>query len=391
MSRFSSRWLEVLARRLHHNPRFLRSRLRSRGWHEGALARDSLAIGGVAPEPRTQLSVVCLIVGLMLVVGCEPQQAPIAATITGETMGTTYTIHVADVPEGETPRTLKKAVDEALELVNAQMSTYRPDSELSRFNASDSTDWFPVSDATVMVVEESLRISRESGGAFDVTVMPLVNLWSFGPEARPDEVPSEEELAERRTHIGYEKLEVRNDPPALRKSDPRLAVDLSAIAKGYGVDVVADLIEVRGVTDYMVEIGGEVRTKGTKTNGEPWRIGIERPLSDRRAVEKVVALSGDSMATSGDYRNYFEQGGVRYSHTIDPRTGRPIKHTLVSASILTPSCMTADGYATTVMVLGPQEGYDWLVERGVAALLIVKVGNKFVEKPTPAFEAKFDR
>jgi thiamine biosynthesis lipoprotein len=188
--------------------------------------------------------------------------------------------------------------------------------------------------------------------------------------------------------VGYEKLEVRLDPPALRKRDPQTSVDLSAIAKGYGVDVVAELLDERGVKAYMVEIGGEVRTKGPKPDGDAWHIGIERPVAKQRAVETVVDLGSDAMATSGDYRNYFEAGGKRYSHTIDPRTGRPIEHTLVSASVFSSTCMTADAYATTAMVLGPGEGYDRLVEHEAPALLIVKVGDRFVEKPTPAFEER---
>lgn len=324
----------------------------------------------------------------LLLAGCKQQVDLVGTTLAGETMGTTYIIRLVEIPEGETGTKLKRAVDDALEGVNDQMSTYRPDSELSRFNASDSTDWFPVSTETATVVAEAQRVSHESNGAFDATVMPLVNLWSFGPEGRSNAVPSDEELAERRSHVGYEKLEVRLDPPALRKTDPRMSVDLSAIAKGYGVDVVAELLDKRGVSAYMVEIGGEVRTKGPKPDGDLWHIGIERPVANQRSVETIVDLEDDAMATSGDYRNYFEAGGKRYSHTIDPRTGRPIEHTLVSASVFAPTCMTADAYATTVMVLGPGEGYDWLVEREVPALLIVKVGDRFVEKPTPAFAAR---
>jgi thiamine biosynthesis lipoprotein len=332
-----------------------------------------------------------LLVILLLLAGCRQQVEVVGTTLAGETMGTTYTIRIARMPEGLSGSKLKRDIDDTLDRVNSEMSTYRPDSELSRFNASDSTDWFAVSRETAIVVAEAQRVSRESNGAFDATVMPLVNLWSFGPEARPDAVPSDAELAERRSHVGYKKLEVRHDPPALRKTDPAMSVDLSAIAKGYGVDVIAELLDERGVKAYMVEIGGEIRTKGPKPDGESWRIGIERPAAGQRAVETVVRLQNDAMATSGDYRNYFEAGGKRYSHTIDPRTGRPIEHTLVSASVFAPTCMTADAYATTVMVLGPAEGYDWLVEHEIAALLIVKVGERFVEKPTPAFEAKHVR
>ena len=333
-------------------------------------------------------SALLLIIASLSFAGCKQRVEVAGTTLAGATMGTSYTIRLIEIPKGETAAKLKQAVDDALERVNDQMSTYRPESELSRFNASQSTDWFPVSQETATVVAEAQRVSEASNGAFDATVMPLVNLWSFGPEARPDVVPSEEELAERRSHVGYEKLEVRLDPPALRKADPRMSVDLSAIAKGYGVDVVAELLDARGVQAYMVEIGGEVRTRGPKPDGDLWHIGIERPAANRRAVEMIVDLENDAMATSGDYRNYFEAGGKRYSHTIDPRTGRPIEHTLVSASVFAPTCMTADAYATTAMVLGPGEGYDWLVEHEAPALLIVKVGDRFVEKPTPAFEAR---
>ncbi len=342
------------------------------------------------PKPGWYAAPAFLLAAMLLLAGCRQQQVEVVGTtLAGETMGTTYSIRFIKLPAGKSAAALRHAIDESLETVNAQMSTYRPDSELSRFNISGSTDWFPVSAATATVIVEAQRVSRESQGAFDVTVMPLVNLWSFGPESRPDAVPTDAELAERRSHVGYEKLEVRLDPPALRKGDPRMSVDLSAIAKGYGVDVVARLLDEQGVEAYMVEIGGEIRTKGPKPDGELWQIGIERPIAGQRALEKVIGLDDESMATSGDYRNYFEAQGKRYSHTIDPRTGRPIEHTLVSVSVLAETCMTADGLATAVMVLGPAEGYDWLVERGLAALLIVKVGDRFVEKPTPKFDAKF--
>ena len=324
-----------------------------------------------------------------LVSGCGRGAPPAATTLSGRTMGTTYSVKLAAAPDGTGAAALQAEIDAALATVNRQMSTYDPDSELSRFNASGSTDWFPVSGATAKVVAEALSVSRESDGAFDATVMPLVNLWSFGPEARPDAVPTDAEIADRKAFVGADKVEVRTDPPALRKAAAGASCDLSAIAKGYGVDVVAELLDRRGLSGYMVEIGGEVRTKGRRADGRGWRIGIERPLTGERAVERVVELSGESLATSGDYRNWFEAGGVRYSHTIDPRTGRPIGHGLASVSVVADDCMTADATATAVMVLGPDAGYDWLVGRGAAALLIVRDGAGFAERPTPAFTAKF--
>ncbi len=339
-----------------------------------------------AANPSARIAA-SLLVGIAIA-GCDRPPEPVA--LSGRTMGTTYSVKLTGLPEGVSADELKRDVDGALAEVNAKMSTYDPASELSRFDAADSTEWFPVSGETAKVVAEALRVSRESGGAFDATVMPLVNLWSFGPEARPDAVPSDAEIAVRRALVDAEKIAIRANPPALRKADPGMSVDLSAIAKGYGVDVVARLLDRRGVAGYMVEIGGEVRTKGTKADAGKWRLGIERPLSDVRSVGRVVELSGESLATSGDYRNYFESGGVRYSHTIDPRTGRPIGHALASVSVIADDCMTADAYATAVMVLGPEAGYDWLVERDVPALLIVRDGDGFIEKPTPAFVAKYE-
>ena len=337
---------------------------------------------------RTRIGIVLLAIAIA---GCGPTAAPpIAETLTGQTMGTSYHIHLAALSEGTSTAALQRRIDAALETVNEQMSTYRPESEISRFNASESTDWFPVSPATALVVAEAQRISAESDGAFDVTVMPLVNLWSFGPEARPHEIPTDAAIAKRKSYVGFRHLQARQEPSALRKEIPELQVDLSAIAKGYGVDVVAELLEEAGIGGYMVEIGGEVRTKGHKADGSPWRIGVEKPVTDRRAVQRILKLETDAVATSGDYRNFFQEDGVRYSHTIDPRTGRPIGHSLVAVSVLADSCMTADARATTVMVLGPAEGYNWLVERKIAAVLFVKSDAGFEELRTPAFKSRSD-
>ncbi|MEX0703704.1 MAG: FAD:protein FMN transferase [Planctomycetales bacterium] len=304
-------------------------------------------------------------------------------------MGTTYSIKIDRLPAGVDARSLQAAIDARLEKIDEQMSTWRKDSELSRFNDHDGTDWFPVSAATAKVVAAALEISEQSNGAFDVTVMPLVDLWSFGPQARPEQIPSDDELAAARGHVGWRKLHVRDDPPALRKDDPQLSVDLSAIAKGYGVDVVAEYLDELNVAGCMVEIGGEIRTRGKKSDGSAWRIGIEAPLDDARRVYDAVELMDQSLATSGNYRHFFLDGGKRFSHTIDPRTGRPIEHRLASVSIVADDCMTADALATTLMVLGPDAGYDWAVKRELAALLLVGDGTKFDEKPTPRFQRLF--
>jgi thiamine biosynthesis lipoprotein len=236
------------------------------------------------------------------------------------------------------------------------------------------------------VVREALRISEASGGAFDVTVGPLVNLWGFGPEDRPRRVPDERAIEERRAAVGYRKLAVRMSPPAVKKDAPELSCDLSALAKGYGVDTVAEYLDACGMRNYMVEVGGEVRAKGKNGQGIPWRIGVERP-GGPGGLLKVIRISGHALATSGDYRNYFEEDGVRYSHTIDPRTGRPIAHALGSVTVIHRSCMVADGMATAINVLGPQAGYDLAVRQKLPVLMVVREGDGFTETMTPWFEA----
>jgi thiamine biosynthesis lipoprotein len=235
------------------------------------------------------------------------------------------------------------------------------------------------------VVLEALRINRVTDGALDVTVGPLVNLWGFGPEGRPDKVPSAAELEQRRAWTGIDKLSVQGN--ALVKSIPELYVDLSSIAKGYGVDVIAQYLQSQQVKNYMVDIGGEVRTRGHNGEKKPWRIAIERPTAGMEQKAQLVIQPGEmSIATSGDYRNYFEQGGVRYSHTIDPVTGRPIHHHLVSVTVLSPTCMAADGLSTGLNVLGPERGMALANLMGIPVFMIVKTAKGFEERYSEAFK-----
>ncbi|MCC9631192.1 FAD:protein FMN transferase [Blastopirellula sp. JC732] len=307
---------------------------------------------------------------LLLAVGCLQPPAPIE--VTGRTMGTTYSVKFIPPDRDFDAKPLQQEIDKRLVEINQQMSTYIPDSELSRFNQSKAGDWFPVSPQLAEVVQLAKQINHESGGAFDVTVGPLVNLWNFGPDHHPEQVPSDEAIAAALANIGDDKLEVRLDPPALKKSVDGLYVDLSAIAKGYGVDKIAELIAESGRKSYMVEIGGEVRAAGQKPDGSPWRIAIEKPIPGARAIQEVVELSNQSLATSGDYRNFFEVDGQTFSHTIDPKTGRPLAHTLASVSVLHQDCGSADALATTLMVLGPDRGYNWAEEQKLAVLFLIR-------------------
>ncbi|NTX77282.1 FAD:protein FMN transferase [Serratia proteamaculans] len=318
----------------------------------------------------------------LLLTGCGPEQI----NLDGKTMGTSYSVRYVTGDDTPSAAKIQAEIDKRLELVNDQMSTYRPDSELSRFNASRAVDKpFPVSAATTEVVLEALRINRVTDGALDVTVGPLVNLWGFGPEGRPDKVPSAAELERRRAWTGINKLSVQGN--ALVKSIPELYVDLSSIAKGYGVDVIAQYLQSQQIKNYMVDIGGEVRTRGHNGEKKPWRIAIERPTAGMEQKAQLVIQPGEmSIATSGDYRNYFEQGGVRYSHTIDPVTGKPIHHHLVSVTVLSPTCMAADGLSTGLNVLGPERGMALANLMGIPVFMIVKTAKGFEERYSEAFK-----
>ncbi|CAI1602535.1 Thiamine biosynthesis lipoprotein ApbE precursor [Serratia quinivorans] len=318
----------------------------------------------------------------LLLTGCGPEQV----NLDGKTMGTSYSVRYVTGDDTPSAGKMQAEIDKRLELVNDQMSTYRPGSELSRFNASRAVDKpFPVSAATTEVVLEALRINRVTDGALDVTVGPLVNLWGFGPEGRPDKVPSAAELERRRAWTGIDKLSVQGN--ALVKSIPELYVDLSSIAKGYGVDVIAQYLQSQQVKNYMVDIGGEVRTRGHNGEKKPWRIAIERPTAGMEQKAQLVIQPGEmSIATSGDYRNYFEQDGVRYSHTIDPVTGKPIHHHLVSVTVLSPTCMAADGLSTGLNVLGPERGMALANLMGIPVFMIVKTAKGFEERYSEAFK-----
>ena len=337
----------------------------------------------------SRLKALFVIIGIVAVLmgGCK-ERGPemISPVYTGFTMGTTYSIKLASIPKREIdPDRIKTGIDRVLKEVNNQMSTYIDSSEISRFNRAGAGEWFAVSSETAMVAAKAVEVSDKSGGAFDVTVGPLVELWGFGRK-KHDIVPEDDDILEMKKIIGYRNLEFRSAPPALKKNIAALYCDLSAIAKGHGVDRVADYLDSQSVANYMVEIGGEIRAKGKNSKGQWWKIGIASP-SPGGGLQKVIQLRDTGMATSGDYRNYFEKDGIRYSHMIDPRTGRPITHTLASVTILHPSCMEADAFATAISVLGPDKGYQLALQENLPAFFIFRDVAGFVEKMTPQFEA----
>lgn len=322
---------------------------------------------------------------LVAVLGGCGERSDTLLELSGPTMGTYYQVKVANPPAGVTQASLQSGVDQVLGEVNRQISTYDPESELSRFNRNPGTGWIEVSRDLLSVVEEGSRTSRISDGAFDVTVGPLVNLWGFGPDPKTDSVPSDQAIQEAMERVGYERLQLHTEPPAFRKERGDMYVDLSALGEGYGADRVAEYLIGRGVTDFMVAVAGAIRVQGHNAKGTPWAIAVEEPTPGKRAVHRIIQITDEGLSTSGDYRNYFERDGRRYSHEIDPRTGRPVEHRLASVTVISESAMRADALATALMVLGDEQGLAVAEGQGIAALFIVRTTAGFREEATAAF------
>jgi len=314
-------------------------------------------------------------------VSCKKQNE--ITTITGNTMGTTYSIKIIDnLPQHIDKNNIKIKVDSVLRDVNQQMSTYMANSEISGFNRLNNSDWFAVSNDFYDVISMAQEISRLTNGAFDITVGPIINLWGFSGNLTQNvwQPPSEQDLKEVRKSIGFNNIAIGNN--SIKKINPDTQIDLNAIAKGYGVDVVFDLLLNMHYADILVEIGGEVRCSGINQDGDSWRIGIDKPILDNmpgEELQSIILLDNKALATSGDYRNYFEYNGELYSHIINPLTGYPTVNNVTSASVTAPNCMTADAMATALMVMGKDgiELINWM-EDIEATIVIRNSDNKFI-------------
>lgn len=321
----------------------------------------------------------------LLLAACAP---PREHKLEGRTMGTTW--HVTAVGRASAAG-LQEKIERRLDEVNATFSTYREDSEINRFSRFARADEeFPASRDFLDVMRAAARVHELSGGAWDGTVRPLVDLWGFGPRPPVAEPPDAGTIEALLSEVGFGTIEIR--PGALVKHRASVTLDLSSIAKGYGVDQVAEVIRKEGFADFLVEIGGEVYGAGSRRGGGPWRVGINRPHSDAAPDEiyRVAALRDAALATSGGYRNFFVRDGVRYAHVLDPRTGRPVENDVVSVSVRAPSCTLADGLATAVMVMGVEAGLA-LLERlpDVEGLVVVETKDgRLVDRPTSGFRSE---
>jgi FAD:protein FMN transferase len=290
--------------------------------------------------------------------------------LAGSAMGTTWTVTLAGPIDADRLGRADSAVRRILAETDATLSTWNPASELSRFNRDTTTDWVSVSEPLYSVLAAAHTVNRESAGAFDVTVGPLVALWGFGADAVLDQPPTDAAIAAAFALTGPDKLELRPQPRAVRKLAAAVRIDVDAIAPGYAVDRISRELAALGYRNHIVEIGGEVRCRGRGPAGRPWRVAVERPQTGARRVQALVALEDLAISTSGDYREFRLAGGQRISHTIDPRSGRPVANELASLSVVHESAMYADAYATALMVLGPEHGYALAERLGLPVLFI---------------------
>jgi thiamine biosynthesis lipoprotein len=309
--------------------------------------------------------------------------------LSGSTMGTSFSVAVVTELAFDQQH-LQTQIVATLENIEQRMSTYRSNSELSQFNHSSSTAWTPVSRELCEAVDEAIEFGDLTDGAFDITVGPLVNLWGFGPDDSRKEPPSAEAIDAAMLATGREYLHADCEVPAIRKEHTDIYIDLSAYAKGLAADEIAALLDEEDIANYLVEIGGDLRARGHNASNAKWRLAIERPDQPGKVVENIIHVNDLSVATSGDYRNFFEFEGRRYSHTIDPRTGRPVTHNLASVTVLGESAAFADAMATAMMVLGPEAGMALAEREGIAAYLLLRDGGTITEHMSTEFRSLTD-
>jgi FAD:protein FMN transferase len=304
----------------------------------------------------------------------------------GPTMGSTYSIKYVRVPGGPNVADVQPEVEAILAQVDQQMSTYRSDSDIERFNVLPANSCQPMPAGVLQLVRYGEQLSADSQGSYDLTVEPLLDLWGFGPQARVERVPTAEQITEVLQRVGHAHLRIEGD--RLCKDAP-VEVDFNSIAAGYAVDLIAARLQALGIHSFLAEATGELKAVGKKPDGSPWRVALEAPRDDQQVAQKIVDLDGYGVSTSGDYRNYFEQGGQRYSHTFDALTGAPITHALASVTVITPSTLVADGLSTLLLILGPERGWAYAEEHKIAAFFVIRADKGFIIRSNPEFDRLF--
>ena len=304
----------------------------------------------------------------------------------GPTMGSTYSVKYVRSAEVAPAAELKAATEAILAEIDQQMSTYRADSLIEQFNQAPAGTCQAMPEGVLTLIAAGEQLHADSQGAFDLTLEPLLDLWGFGPKGQGEAVPSEAQLAEVRQRMGQQHLRVEGEQLC---KDADVQVDFNSIAAGYAVDRIVARLGELGVRSYLVEATGELKAAGLKPDGSHWRIGLEAPRDDEQVAQRILQLDGYGISTSGDYRNYFEEQGRRYSHTLDPLTGKPVTHRLASVTVADPSTLRADGLSTLLMVLGPEAGLEYAQRNGIAAFFVTREDDGFVTRSTPTFEQLF--
>lgn len=320
---------------------------------------------------------------ILILIACQPNGE---TQLAGSIQGTTY--HIKMVLEGRqvTPEQVKADVEDVFRQVDEKLSNWREDSEISRLNQLKTTDWLPASPEIVRLVSIAKDIHTRSDGCYDLTVKPVFDLWGFSKHT--NRIPEPPEIDQVLAHVGMDKLEVDAEHNRLRKKDPEVQIDLASIAQGYTVGAVAGRLESRGIHNYLAEIGGEMKVKGKKSDGSPWRVAIEKPTPFVREVQRIVEIhqaSGTAVMTSGTYRNFFESGGKTYSHILDPKTGKPVTHNLLSVTVLHEDPTLADAWSTALLCVGEVEGARIAEENHLKALFIYRDGQELKEWMSSAF------
>ncbi len=324
------------------------------------------------------------VVLLMSLVGCGDGDR--LERFGGPTMGSRYSIQYVHRTGDPFPQQVQPEVEAILAEVDQQMSTYRSDSLVERFNRLPANSCQSMPEAVLQLVRFGEQLSNDSGGAYDLTVEPLMDLWGFGPQSRVERVPDARELERARERVGYRHLYIEENRLC---KNTAAEVDFNSIAAGYTVDRISERLQRLGLKDFLVEVTGELKALGRKADGSPWRIGLEGPQDDQQVAERVIDLDGYGMSTSGDYRNYFEQDGRRYSHTFDAVTGAPVQHELAAVTVVDRSALRADGLSTLLLILGPDKGWDYAEDHKIAAFFMIRNAKGFIIRSNSAFDQLF--
>ncbi|WP_437890102.1 FAD:protein FMN transferase ApbE [Phytobacter sp. V91] len=331
-----------------------------------------------------------ILLALTLLTGCDP--APPAAeqqsVLEGKTMGTFWRVSTPAIT-AERAQALRVKIQARLDGDDQLLSTWKSDSALMRFNDSTSLEPWPVSEAMADIVTTALRVGAKTEGAMDITVGPLVNLWGFGPDKQPVKTPDQSQIDTAKARTGLQHLRVINQAQQqfLQKDLADLYVDLSTVGEGYAADHLARLMEQEGISRYLVSVGGALVSRGMNAQGTAWRVAIQKPTDSENAVQAIVDINGHGISTSGNYRNYYELDGKRISHVIDPQTGRPVEHKLVSVTVIAPTALEADAWDTGLMVLGKEKAQAVVQREGLAVYMISREGDRFTTWMSPQFSA----